>query len=56
MGILGDDLWDDSCGLSDCGSVTLSGVLVVTDVLVSPSSAVAVMSGSFVVGFGLGNC
>ena len=38
------DLWDESCGLSDCGSVTLSGVPVVTDVPVSPSSAVAVMS------------
>ena len=37
-------LWDDSCGLSDCGSMTLSGVLVVTDVHVSPPSAVAVMS------------
>ena len=34
----------DSCGLSDCGSVALSGVSVVTDVLVSPSSKVAVLS------------
>ena len=31
------DLWDESCGLSDCDSVTWTGVLV------SPSSAVAVM-------------
>ena len=38
------DLAGDSCGLSDCGYVALSGVVVVTDVLVSPSSAVAVMS------------
>ena len=38
------DLLGDSCGLSDCGSVALSGVLVVTDVPVSPSSAVAMMS------------
>ena len=36
------DLWDDSSGLSDCGSVTLSCVPVVTDVLVFPSSALAV--------------
>ena len=36
------DLWDESCGSSDCDSVTWTGVLVVT-VLVSPSSAVAVM-------------
>ena len=27
------DLWGDSCGLSDCGSVALSGALVVTDPL-----------------------
>ena len=33
-----------SCGWSDCGSVALSGVPVVTDVPVSPSYAVAVMS------------
>ena len=38
------DLWDESCGLSDCGSVTLSGVPVVTDVPVFPSSAVGVMN------------
>ena len=38
------DLFGDSCGLSDCVSVALSGVPVVIDVPVSPSSAVAVMS------------
>ena len=38
------DLAGDYCGFSDCGSVALSGVVVVTDVPVSPSSAVAVMS------------
>ena len=37
------DLWDESCGLSDCDSVTWTGVLVVIDVPVSPSSAVAEM-------------
>ena len=36
-----------SCGWSDCGSVALSGVPVVTDVPVSPSYAVAVMSEDF---------
>ena len=35
------DLWDDSCGLSDCDSVTWTSLLVVNDVLVCPSSAVA---------------
>ena len=29
------DLWDESCGLSDCVSVTWTGVPVVTDVPVS---------------------
>ena len=38
------DLLGDSCGLSDCGSVALSGVVVVTVVPVSPPSAVAGMS------------
>ena len=28
------DLWDESCGLSDCDSVTWTGVPVVTDVFV----------------------
>ena len=37
------DLWDESCGLSDCDSVKWTGLLVVTDVLESPSSAVAEM-------------
>ena len=39
-----DDLLGDSCGLSDCGSVALSGVLVVIGVPVPPSSSVVVMS------------
>ena len=38
------DLLGASCGLSDCGSEASSGVLVVTDVLVSPSSTVVVMN------------
>ena len=41
-----DDLWDGSCvscGLSDCDSVTWTELLVVDDVLVSPSSALAEM-------------
>ena len=38
------DLLGDSCGLSHCGSEVLSGVLVVSDVLVSPFSSVVVMS------------
>ena len=29
------DPWDESCGLSECASVTWTGVLVVTDVRVS---------------------
>ena len=37
------DLWDGPCGLSDDDLVTLTGVLVVTDVLVSLSPAVAEM-------------
>ena len=37
------DLWDDPGGLSGCDLVTLAGVPVVTDVPVSPSSAVAEM-------------
>ena len=49
------DLWDDSSGLSDCGFVTLSNVPVVTDVLVSPSSALAVRSDALS-DSGLGNC
>ena len=36
-------LWDESCGLSECDPVTWTGVLVVTDVLVCPSSAVGEM-------------
>ena len=36
VGIRGGDLLGDSCGLSDCVSEVSSGVLVVTDVLVSP--------------------
>ena len=42
-GVSWGDLWDDSCGVSDCVSGTgTSGpvVPVVTDVLVSPSSVV----------------
>ena len=35
------DLWDDSCGLSDCDSVTWTSLPVVSVVFVSPSSAVA---------------
>ena len=35
------DFWDESGGLSDCDSGTWTGLLVVTDVRVSPSSAVA---------------
>ena len=38
------DLLGDSCGLSDCVSEVSLGVPVVTDVLVSPSSSLAVMS------------
>ena len=37
------DLWDDPCGVPDGDPVTLTGVLVVSDVLVSSSSAVAEM-------------
>ena len=37
------DIWDESCRLSDCDSVTWTGLPVVVDVLVSPSSAVAEM-------------
>ena len=37
------DLWNESCGLSDCDSVSWTGVPVVTDVPVSPSSEVAEM-------------
>ena len=40
------DLLRDSCGLSYCGSEALSGVPVVSDVLVSSSSAMVVMSGA----------
>ena len=39
----GRDPWDGSCGLSDCDSVTWTRLLVVSDVLVSPSSVVAEM-------------
>ena len=35
------DLWDGSCGLSGCDSVTWTRLPVVNDVLVSPSSAVS---------------
>ena len=41
------DLLGDSCGLSDCGSV---GVLVVSDVLVSPFFRCGCGERSFVVG------
>ena len=44
MVILGGDFWDESCGLSDCDSVTWTGVLFVTDVPFSTSSSVVVMS------------
>ena len=37
------DILDESCRLSDCDSVTWTGLPVVVDVLVSPSSAVAEM-------------
>ena len=37
------DHWDESCGLSDSDSVTWTGLLVVTDVLVSSFTAVADM-------------
>ena len=37
------DLWDESGGLSDCDSGTWTGLPVVTDVFVSPSSAVSEM-------------
>ena len=39
------DLLVDSCGLSDCGSVALSGVPVVTDVpVVKPAQSTCVSS------------
>ena len=44
MGIFRGDLLGDSSGLSDCGSRALSGVPVVSDVPVSTSSSLAVMS------------
>ena len=47
------DLWDDPCGVSDWVSgVGTSGpvVLVVTDVLVSPSSVVTEVCGGFSLG------
>ena len=40
---LSGEPWDLSCGLSDCDPVTWTRLLVVNDVLVSPSSAVAGM-------------
>ena len=47
MGIRGGDLLGDSCGLSDCVLEVSSGVHVVIDVPVSPSSLV-VMSETLV--------
>ena len=37
------DFWDESCGLSDCDSVTWTRLIVVNDVFVSPSSAMGDM-------------
>ena len=47
------DLWDDSCGVSDCDSGTGTSVLlllVVTDVTVSPSSVVTEVCDGFSLG------
>ena len=44
VGILSDDLLGESCSLSGCVLDVVSGALVVSDMLVSPFSAVVVMS------------
>ena len=53
MGNSWGDLWDNPCGLSNCDSGTWTSVpvvLVVTDVLVSPSSVVTEVCDVFSLG------